>query len=312
MKKKLKCIIGCVLATVCLVGCTDCSEYFPTIDDDNQDPNGVWECRYTLNSNKTECTVGDWTSEYKKTHKYLDYVFYPSHIGGVPVVEIGCDHIMGTYHHDGRGKAYLPYTIKSISSGFNEWDKYYIMISGERCDCNTIGDEKQLYVPNKYYQAYTDRYPKREFYKANVVYDINYENSDYQYHSVDYCSYSLTTEQVQFIQTKGSPKWINSSWGEYPTLGKDYLCYNYGKDKWNILDGWKKDENGNEIYTSKIEIIPPAPERDGYTFGGWYKETECINEWDFETDTLPQMQLDENEEIIFQETALYAKWNKEG
>ncbi len=298
MKKKLKCIIGCALATVCLVGCTDCSE---TRFDD---PNGVWICEYLPNTNETECWLWTWTEEYKETHEYLDYIFFPSHIGDVKVTRLGrFDYTPGYY--DGRGKFFLPYTIKSVV-----FDNACCMISGADYEEFARGEN---YVPNKYYQAYTDRYPKREFYKANVVYDINYENPDYQYHSVDYCSYSLTTEQVQFVKTQ-SKIWEmspNDDWCEYPTLGKDYLRYNYGKDKWNILDGWEKDENGNEIYTSKIEIIPPAPERDGYTFGGWYKETECINEWDFETDTLPQMQLDENEEIIFQETALYAKWNKE-
>lgn len=35
---------------------------------------------------------------------------------------------------------------------------------------------------------------------------------------------------------------------------------------------------------SLITFIPPSPEREGYTFGGWYKESECINEWDFDVD----------------------------
>ena len=57
-----------------------------------------------------------------------------------------------------------------------------------------------------------------------------------------------------------------------------------------------------------IEYIPNSPTRDGYTFGGWYKEPECINTWDFTTDTIPQTQYDENEKEIYQETKLYAKW----
>ena len=31
-------------------------------------------------------------------------------------------------------------------------------------------------------------------------------------------------------------------------------------------------------------FISPEPQREGYTFEGWYKEKECINEWDFEVD----------------------------
>ena len=78
-------------------------------------------------------------------------------------------------------------------------------------------------------------------------------------------------------------------------------------------------ENGDEYYWiddcdygSIIEFIPPAPEREGYIFGGWYKEPECINEWDFETDTLPEEKIEINEngeeEVVYQETILYAKW----
>lgn len=65
-------------------------------------------------------------------------------------------------------------------------------------------------------------------------------------------------------------------------------------------------------YGSKIEYIPEDPTREGYTFGGWYKEEECINKWDFNSDTLPEEKTeisDEgSEEVVYQETKLYAKW----
>ncbi len=66
-------------------------------------------------------------------------------------------------------------------------------------------------------------------------------------------------------------------------------------------------------YGNKIEYIPANPTREGYTFDGWYKEPECINKWNFESDTLPEeiKEVNENneEEVKFQETKLYAKWN---
>ena len=65
-------------------------------------------------------------------------------------------------------------------------------------------------------------------------------------------------------------------------------------------------------YGTKITYIPEAPTREGYTFGGWYKEEECINAWNFETDTLPEAILDEETgEPVYQETKLYAKWIRE-
>ena len=54
--------------------------------------------------------------------------------------------------------------------------------------------------------------------------------------------------------------------------------------------------------------MPDTPEREGYTFEGWYNEKECINKFDFDTvfnkpvleegDTYPDDYV----------TYLYAKW----
>ena len=64
------------------------------------------------------------------------------------------------------------------------------------------------------------------------------------------------------------------------------------------------------FYGEKIDYIPLNPERNGFSFGGWYKEEECINKWDFDSDTLPAEKMDEENNIIFQRTTLYAKWIK--
>ena len=50
---------------------------------------------------------------------------------------------------------------------------------------------------------------------------------------------------------------------------------------------------------SKILYIPPVPEKQGYTFGGWHTDKAFTNEWNFETDTI----LNSKEEI-----KLYANW----
>ncbi|MDR1094265.1 MAG: InlB B-repeat-containing protein [Clostridiales bacterium] len=63
----------------------------------------------------------------------------------------------------------------------------------------------------------------------------------------------------------------------------------------------------NVAYGERIETIPESPARDGYTFIGWYKEGECVNEWDFDSDTLPDKQTVDDEEV-YQETKLFAKW----
>ena len=67
----------------------------------------------------------------------------------------------------------------------------------------------------------------------------------------------------------------------------------------------------NYGYGEPIEYIPANPIRDGYTFDGWYKESECMNVWNFEADSLPQVQYGKYNREIYQETKLYAKWIKE-
>lgn len=68
---------------------------------------------------------------------------------------------------------------------------------------------------------------------------------------------------------------------------------NYDENYYYYIDYY---ENGE-----KISYIPPIPQRDGYTFGGWFKEADCINQWVFDADTL---QISEE----MQEVKLYAKW----
>ena len=63
---------------------------------------------------------------------------------------------------------------------------------------------------------------------------------------------------------------------------------------------------------SLIEFIPPEPQREGYTFVGWYKEEECINEWDFKVD-ITKEEIYPSTISRFEEypgTYLYAKWNE--
>ena len=68
---------------------------------------------------------------------------------------------------------------------------------------------------------------------------------------------------------------------------------NYEENNYYYIDYY---ENGEEIL-----YIPPEPQREGYSFGGWFEESDCINEWNFSVDKLRI-----TEEI--QEVKLYAKW----
>ncbi len=61
-----------------------------------------------------------------------------------------------------------------------------------------------------------------------------------------------------------------------------------------------------------IENTPYEPLREGYTFGGWYKDSACTEAWDFTVDKLPEAEYDEEGYVTeFVETKLYAKWTKD-
>ena len=57
---------------------------------------------------------------------------------------------------------------------------------------------------------------------------------------------------------------------------------------------------GSQIVASGSNVTKPTndPTATGYTFGGWYKDEACTNEWNFGTDT------------VATDTTLYAKWTK--
>ncbi|MDR0523739.1 MAG: InlB B-repeat-containing protein [Candidatus Methanoplasma sp.] len=46
-------------------------------------------------------------------------------------------------------------------------------------------------------------------------------------------------------------------------------------------------------------LEPPAPEKRGFVFGGWYTEDDCVNAWDFDRDS------------VRGNTMLYAKWTSQ-
>lgn len=71
-----------------------------------------------------------------------------------------------------------------------------------------------------------------------------------------------------------------------------------------FMNNYSDEVNGgyyrlDNIGTGETIPEPPAPKRDGYTFGGWYTEPECVTAWDFGDS--PRIEEDA-------EFRLYAKW----
>lgn len=85
-------------------------------------------------------------------------------------------------------------------------------------------------------------------------------------------------------------------------IQRENVSYWIGEEKPYWIDDFE--------YGEKITYIPEEPKRDGFEFDGWFKEEDCLNEWNFETDTLPKAQKTEDGEDFYAETKLYAKWIK--
>lgn len=83
------------------------------------------------------------------------------------------------------------------------------------------------------------------------------------------------------------------------------FLYNYNESP-NEGYFWIDDIDNGE----KVEVIPDTPEREGYTFGGWYMEEDCENKFDF--NTVFNKPVLEKGDIYPDDyvTYLYAKWTK--
>ena len=104
---------------------------------------------------------------------------------------------------------------------------------------------------------------------------------------------------------------------------KFVYVYDFGQENYllaNVSYMYNYDNCPNEGYywvdsynESIITFIPPNPEREGYIFDGWYKEEECINKWDFNTDiTGEELIIEyENQYEEYPGIYLYAKWIEE-
>ena len=125
--------------------------------------------------------------------------------------------------------------------------------------------------------------------------------------------YSASDEEPVIINNKGKENEEVKSISIYIFPSQDYLefgerLYSYA----NVVYYLDK----NTVYyidfydQGKITYFPEEPIKYGYKFVGWYKESECINKWDYESDLLPEI-LKEDDVLTFKVTRLYAKWVEE-
>lgn len=114
-------------------------------------------------------------------------------------------------------------------------------------------------------RIHTDSLGTESNIKPKIIY-CNYRASDYMKQYASYYIKEHFREDPYRI--------INENWGH-----KANIIFNYNfEEAPNSGIYWADD---NEI--DELIIMPEEPTRDGYDFGGWYTESECINKFDATT-----------------------------
>lgn len=142
----------------------------------------------------------------------------------------------------------------------------------------------------------------------------------------------LMRGEIINLQTTFNVYWnLSASFRRVSTSEGVIYGYNYYKEKIekpyqydspnkiaNVSYMYNYDNSENEGYywvdsynESVITFIPPMPQRDGYTFEGWYKEEQCLNKWDFESDiTGKEIIISDKVHNSYEGLYLYAKWSR--
>ncbi len=124
---------------------------------------------------------------------------------------------------------------------------------------------------------------------------------------------AVATGLITMTYSSLSSDYAFAGWGTGNTPSSTNESYEYNIDKATTVYAFFKkkytvtfDANGHGTAPSSQTIVaggkastPTAPTAAGWTFGGWYKEAECTNAWNFSTD------------VVTANTILYAKWTED-
>ncbi len=285
MKKKIKALLCIILSLICImsISCDFRKEMdFPP-------PGLEWDGRFLYYPLENSYAIVGTEPEFGNKSEVLDKLYLPSHYKGKPVIKYSHQFMYGgelrPFGIDMTPvkEVYLHYNTDALNTGggIDQFEKIYCPIVSNISHKFTESKTLSIYVPNVIFED------DRDFYKQVT--------GEFEISVIKESSWYMT-----FFIPIWSPDTVR-------TLYKANTAYmfNYegspNEDYYFINDF----ERGG-----LIENTPYEPIREGYEFCGWYKESECKTKWDFTTDVLPAPTYDENGELEYVETKLYAKWNK--
>lgn len=289
-KKIMSCIFAGVLFATCVFNLVGCKNEIKTSTDgtfkffrlgDNQFYRGNKKDTYAIVGSCDELPEVLYIPAYHKG-KEVSKIYY-AHTVGIGLRGYGLS-------MEGVKTAYIPYTCNLDEGPY--LDEPYARATTTFITCSIAAPNDNLItnVTHNYL-----RYLKEN----DTVYFTNavYENIRISAESTPNSAFSI-------VETSGCV-YVEHS-GKMLKPANTAFMFNYE----NCPNGGYFFINDFE-YGTTIENTPYEPIRDNYTFGGWYKESTCINAWNFETDTLLQTTYDDQGREFYQETKLYAKWIKE-
>jgi len=198
------------------------------------------------------------------------------------------------------GKAVMPPEVSKISFGFVDWFKDAACTDGQEWNfaSDTVTDNITLYAKwgDQFFDVtfnLVDEYNDPDYFvisvpsnakliyqKENITLVCPEHNFDGWYKDV---SFTILWDFDNDIVTGETSLW--SRWNNYTVYSVSF-----------VSNGGDPAPNQQTIASGKKATAPPPMTRTGYGFGGWFKEAECNNEWNFAIDT------------VTANTTLYAKW----
>ena len=295
MKKKIKRLL--VMATVVIIALGNISCEFFSLHITYVPPETEWDGRflYYLGRAKEYYYILGTEPELGKKSETLDKLYLPSHYKGLPVHRYSC-------RFGGKDKETKKIVEYEFGIDITPVKEVYLNYEGGGI-ASVLGEYnyEKVVAPHIGYLIF-NYLPTNAPHLTVYIPEYGYEDSIKQtLRDLNYIGWTLKVNDAYSFSIYNDKEELNR------TIYKANTAYMFN---------YKDAPNQNYYFINEfergglIEDTPFEPYREGYTFLGWYKDPECSTKWDFEKDTLPEPTYDENGDLQFIETRLYAKWEE--